>query len=166
MIVTADGSGSFTYTDNTDAAFTGSNLFSATTAGGFTLKGAAFSGGTAPSTGAQVTELPSLNTASNVPTVSAIDVSASGGTAAAAIYSVDNALATINTLQASIGATQNRFQSVASAQASQATNLSSAQSQIIDANFAQETANPNKVQVLQQAGISVLARLRAAMRST
>ncbi|AET87941.1 MULTISPECIES: flagellin [Caballeronia] len=157
VTVKADGSGGFTYEDNTGAAFTGTNLFTAATAGGFTLKGAAFSGGTAPTTGAQVTELASLNTASNVPSVNAIDVSATGG-AAAAIYSVDNALATINTLQASLGATQNRFSSVASAQSAQATNLSSAQSQIMDANFAQETANLSKAQVLQQAGISVLAQ--------
>jgi flagellin len=47
---------------------------------------------------------------------------------------------------------------VAATQTAQATNLSSAQSQITDANFAQETANLSKAQVLQQAGISVLAQ--------
>ncbi|GJH07582.1 flagellin [Caballeronia novacaledonica] len=157
VTVSADGSGGFTYTDNTGAAFTGSNLFSSTSGGTFTFATGAFSGGTVPTTGTQATELTSLTTAAKVPAVNDIDVSASGG-AAAAIYSVDNALATINTLQASLGATQNRFASVSSAQASQATNLSSAQSQIMDANFAQETANLSKAQVLQQAGISVLAQ--------
>ncbi|SAK41083.1 flagellin protein [Caballeronia catudaia] len=157
VTVTADGSGGFNFTDSAGNAFTGSNLFTSTSAGHFTLNTGAFSGGTVPTSGAQVTELASLNTASNVPSVNNIDVSASGG-AAAAIYSVDNALSSINTLQASLGATQNRFSSVASAQSAQATNLSSAQSQIMDANFAQETANLSKAQVLQQAGISVLAQ--------
>ncbi len=53
---------------------------------------------------------------------------------------------------------QNRFSSVATTQQAQSTDLSSAQSQITDANFAQETANLSKAQVLQQAGISVLAQ--------
>ncbi|CAL8475487.1 flagellin [Caballeronia sp. S22] len=156
VTVKADGSGGFTYEDNAGNAFTGSNLFSSTSGGNFTLNGAAFSGG-APTSGTQVTEVASLKTAASVPNINSIDVSASGG-AASAIYSVDNALATINTLQASLGATQNRFSSVASAQSAQATNLSSAQSQIMDANFAQETANLSKAQVLEQAGISVLAQ--------
>ncbi|MFM0519288.1 flagellin [Caballeronia jiangsuensis] len=157
VTVKADGSGGFTYEDNAGNAFTGSNLFSSTTGGNFTLNGAAFSGGSAPTSGTQVTEVATLKTAASVPNINSIDVSASGG-AASAIYSVDNALATINTLQASLGATQNRFSSVASAQSAQATNLSSAQSQIMDANFAQETANLSKAQVLEQAGISVLAQ--------
>ncbi|MCA8316759.1 hypothetical protein LGN43_21000 [Burkholderia multivorans] len=72
--------------------------------------------------------------------------------------SIDNALATVNNIQATLGAAQNRFTAISSTQQSQATNLSQAQSQIQDANFAQETANLSKAQVLQQAGISVLAQ--------
>jgi flagellin len=72
--------------------------------------------------------------------------------------SIDNALSTINNIQASIGAAQNRFTSIAAAQQSQSTDLSGAASQITDADFAQETANLSKAQVLQQAGISVLAQ--------
>jgi len=71
---------------------------------------------------------------------------------------IDNALATVNNIQATLGAAQNRFTSISSAQQSQSTDLSGAQSQITDADFAQETANLSKAQVLQQAGISVLAQ--------
>ncbi len=74
------------------------------------------------------------------------------------VKSIDNALQTVNNIQATLGAAQNRFTSISSAQQSQSTDLSGAQSQITDADFAQETANLSKAQVLQQAGISVLAQ--------
>ncbi|WP_370653402.1 flagellin [Caballeronia sp. Lep1P3] len=91
------------------------------------------------------------------PKVSDIDLTAANG-ANLAIESIDNALNAVNSIQADLGAAQNRFTSIASTQTAQSTNLSSAQSQITDANFAQETANLSKAQVLQQAGISVLAQ--------
>jgi flagellin len=71
---------------------------------------------------------------------------------------VDNALATISNIQATLGAAQNRFTGISTSQQDESTDLSSAQSQITDADFAQETANLSKAQVLQQAGISVLAQ--------
>ena len=74
------------------------------------------------------------------------------------MVSIDNALQTVNNVQAALGAAQNRFTAIATAQQAESTDLSSAQSQITDANFAQETANMSKNQVLQQAGISVLAQ--------
>jgi flagellin len=91
------------------------------------------------------------------PAISAVDVSTTAG-ANAAMESIDNALATVNNIQATLGAAQNRFTSISSAQQSQSTDLSGAQSQITDADFAAETANLSKAQVLQQAGISVLAQ--------
>ncbi|MGF6550860.1 flagellin-like hook-associated protein FlgL [Paraburkholderia youngii] len=75
-----------------------------------------------------------------------------------AMESIDNALNTLNSLQATLGAAQNRFSVIGSTQQAQSTDLSSAQSSIRDADFAQETANLSKAQVLQQAGISVLAQ--------
>ncbi|MBU9576373.1 flagellin [Burkholderia multivorans] len=96
--------------------------------------------------------------ANNAPgTVSSIDISTTTG-ANQAMESIDNALATVNNIQASLGAAQNRFTAISTTQQAQSTNLSQAQSQIQDANFAQETANLSKAQVLQQAGISVLAQ--------
>jgi len=85
------------------------------------------------------------------------DISTSTG-AQTAIGLVDTAIDSVNTLQASLGAQQNRFQSAITNLQSQSTNLNSAQASITDADFAQETANLSKAQVLQQAGISVLAQ--------
>jgi flagellin len=75
-----------------------------------------------------------------------------------AMESVDNALNVLNNLQATLGAAQNRFTAIGTTQQAQSTDLSTAQSSIQDADFAQETANLSKAQVLQQAGISVLAQ--------
>ncbi|WP_321807128.1 flagellin [Burkholderia sp. BCC1993] len=96
--------------------------------------------------------------ANNAPgTVADVDISTANG-ANQAIESIDNALTTVNNLQANLGAAQNRFTAISTTQQAQSTDLSTAQSQIQDANFAQETANLSKAQVLQQAGISVLAQ--------
>jgi flagellin len=106
------------------------------------------------------TALASINTL-NVPTsVSQIDISTTQG-ANNAMESIDNALASIDNIQATLGAAQNRFTAISQSQQNESTDLSSAQSQITDADFAQETANLSKAQVLQQAGISVLAQANA-----
>jgi flagellin len=88
---------------------------------------------------------------------STVDISTASG-AQAAITAVDGALNKVSTLQATLGAEQNRFSSAITSLQSQSTNLNAAQSSITDADFAQETANLSKAQVLQQAGISVLAQ--------
>ncbi len=74
------------------------------------------------------------------------------------ILSVDSALATINSLQATLGAVQNRFSSTIGNQTTVVQNLTQARSRIQDANFASATANLSRAQVLQQAGISILAQ--------
>ena len=73
------------------------------------------------------------------------------------IASIDAALNTVSTINSTLGAVQNRFQSTIATLSAQSTNLQASQSSIQDADFAQETANLSKAQVLQQAGISVLA---------
>ena len=78
-----------------------------------------------------------------------------------AIKTVDFALDQINSLRAELGAVQSRFESTISNLASSAENLSAANSRILDADFAAETAKLSKAQVLQQAGISVLAQANA-----
>jgi flagellin len=89
--------------------------------------------------------------------VSGVDISSTSG-AQNAITAIDAALASVNNFQATLGATQNTFQAAITNTQTQSTNLSAAKSQIEDADFAQETANLSKAQVLQQAGISVLAQ--------
>ena len=94
----------------------------------------------------------------NTPTnVAAVNVSTTAG-ANLGMEIVDNALATINNLQASLGAAQNRFTDVATAQQAESTDASNSQSQILDANVAQESANLSLAQTQQQAGIAVLAQ--------
>lgn len=79
----------------------------------------------------------------------------------AAIKAVDNALQTITSKQAELGAVQNRFQNTISNLESLNENLNAANSRVKDADFAAETAALSKSQVLQQAGISVLAQANA-----
>ena len=76
----------------------------------------------------------------------------------ALITQVDAALKTVADFAAQLGAVQNRFQSTIATVAAQSTNLQASQSTIQDADFAAETAALSKAQVLQQAGISVLAQ--------
>ena len=74
------------------------------------------------------------------------------------ISRIDVALNTVSGLNSTLGAIQNRFQSTISTLGSQRDNLASSQSTIRDADFAAETANLSKANILQQAGISVLAQ--------
>jgi flagellin len=74
------------------------------------------------------------------------------------ISRIDVALTTVSDLGSNLGAIQNRFSSTISTLSAESENLTSSQSTIQDADFAAETANLSKSQVLQQAGISVLAQ--------
>jgi flagellin len=76
----------------------------------------------------------------------------------ATIQSVDSALATVSAFQSQLGAIQNRFTAAVSNLQSTAQNLTQSRSTIQDADFAAETANLTKSNVLQQAGISILAQ--------
>ena len=77
----------------------------------------------------------------------------------ATIQAVDSALATVSAFQSvSLGAIQNRFTAAVSNLTSTAQNLTQSRSTIQDADFAAETANLTQAQVLEQAGISVLAQ--------
>ena len=75
---------------------------------------------------------------------------------------IDAALATVSTSRADLGATQNRFSSIVDSLTTTSTNQSAARSRIVDADFAVETANLTRGQILQQAGIAVLAQANAA----
>ncbi len=92
--------------------------------------------------------------------LSAIDIGDVSG-AEKAINAVDGALQAINSARADLGAVQNRFESTINNLATSVENLSASNSRILDADFAAETAKLSKSQVLQQAGISVLAQANA-----
>ena len=83
------------------------------------------------------------------------------GSAQTAIALVDSALNTINTTRATLGAVQSRFESAVASQQTTAENLSASRSRIQDADFASETANLAKAQILQQSGIAMLAQANA-----
>ena len=78
------------------------------------------------------------------------------------ITSVDAALNSVNSSRAELGAIQNRFDSIVSALQTSSENQSAARSRIVDADFAAETAALTRGQILQQAGIAVLAQANAA----
>ncbi|MCY4756224.1 flagellin N-terminal helical domain-containing protein [Pelomonas aquatica] len=89
--------------------------------------------------------------------VNAIDISTVGG-ANAALSAVDAALATVNSNRATLGAIQNRFSSTIDNLTTASNNLSASRSRIQDADFAAETANLSRAQVLQQAGTAMIAQ--------
>ncbi|MDE2296660.1 MAG: flagellin [Burkholderiales bacterium] len=89
--------------------------------------------------------------------MSAVDISSVAG-ANAAMSAVDAALASVNSSRANLGAIQNRFTSTISTLQTTSLNESAARSRIQDADFAAETANLSRAQVLQQAGTAMIAQ--------
>ncbi|MEF8720858.1 MAG: flagellin [Candidatus Accumulibacter necessarius] len=89
--------------------------------------------------------------------VAALNLSTATG-AQAAIGALDQALAQINASRGDLGAYQNRFSSAISNLQTTSENLSASRSRIQDADFAAETANLTRNQILQQAGTAMLAQ--------
>jgi flagellin len=81
------------------------------------------------------------------------------------ISRIDAALTAVSTFSSNLGAVQNRFQSTIATLGAQQTNLTASQSSIQDTDFAAETAKLSQSQVLQQAGISVLATANSQSQS-
>jgi flagellin len=79
----------------------------------------------------------------------------------AAILSIDTAIDTINTQRASMGTVQTRFDAIISNLHTSSDNVSAARGRIRDTDFARETANMTRNQVLQQAGVAMLAQANA-----
>ncbi|MFM7294436.1 MAG: flagellin [Burkholderiales bacterium] len=78
-----------------------------------------------------------------------------------AMDDIDDALTEISTARASFGATQNRFEAVISNLQVNAENQAASRGRIVDADFAAETANLSRTQVLQQAGMAMVAQANA-----
>ena len=75
-----------------------------------------------------------------------------------ALTNIDTALGTVNSERALYGAAQNRFDSIVATLQVAAENQSAARSRIMDADFASETANLSRAQILQQAGTAMIAQ--------
>lgn len=78
-----------------------------------------------------------------------------------AIQRIDSTLTTVSDLRSTFGAIQNRFESTIANLATTSENLTASRSRIQDADFAAETAALTRAQILQQAGIAVLAQANA-----
>lgn len=80
--------------------------------------------------------------------------------ALAALDSIDTALNSVNSVRSQFGAVQNRLESSLNNSQAFVEALASAQSQIEDLDFATETANLTKLQILQQSGVAALAQAK------
>ena len=78
--------------------------------------------------------------------------------ALSAIGMIDAAINTINSIRSDFGTIQNRFESIVRSNQNAVENLSAARSRIRDADFAAETAELTRTQILQQAGVAMLAQ--------
>jgi flagellin len=99
----------------------------------------------------------STSAGSTLSSVAAIDVSTAQG-ATDALLVVDGALALISGNRAQLGAVQNRFLTTIENLQTTSENLSASRSRIQDADFAAETANLSRTQILQQAGTAMVAQ--------
>ncbi|SIS46821.1 flagellin [Neptunomonas antarctica] len=114
--------------------------------------------------GALATGLLDANTTANGKfgaAVNSIDISTAAG-AQKAIGIIDNALESINSTRGDMGAISNRLDFTVNNLSSVSENASAARSRIMDADFAVESANLSRAQVLQQAGTAMLAQANAA----
>lgn len=85
----------------------------------------------------------------------------STGDPSAAISAIDTAIDSVSGLRGRLGATQNRLQSTISTLSTTGENLAAAESRIRDVDFAYETAELTKLQIMQQAATSVLGQTNA-----
>jgi flagellin len=102
-----------------------------------------------------------ISTAGALTMSSASMVLSSPSTAATAIDALDADLNLINSLRATFGATQSRFEAVISGLQIAVENAAASHSRIVDADYAAETANLTRAQILQQAGTAMLAQANA-----
>ena len=103
-------------------------------------------------------------TAGMAQVLTAVSVGGGGGAAGAqaAITQIDLAIDEVNNQRATFGAAMNRFEATITNLRNAAENQTAAMSRIMDADFAQETAALTKGQVLQQAGVAILAQANQA----
>lgn len=112
-----------------------------------TVSGASFTSGT-------------ISTYGDSTTATGIDIS-SQSTAQCAIGFIDSGIGQVTTARAKWGAMQNRFDAIISSLQVLVENQSAAKSRIMDADFAAESANLTRGQILQQAGTAMLAQANA-----
>jgi len=120
-------------------------------------KSFSMSSSVAAASGSLVAAAASTAVGSSLSKVSDVNIGTQSG-ANSALDVIDAALSFVNSVRGDLGAIQNRFTSTISNLQNVTENVSAARSRIQDADFAAETSNLTKNQILQQAGISVLAQ--------
>jgi flagellin len=149
------GSAQDTFDVATYAAQHGTVSLTSTNSNGIVLGGgnAANAGFATGTTGAAI--VASVNSVAALSTTTAAN-------AQNAITTIDGALAIVNSAAATLGAYQNRFQSTVSNTQNTVLNLSASRSRIQDTDFAAETGNLTRAQILQQAGTAMLAQANSS----
>jgi len=167
VVATNDGAGQLTLTAadgrnidialsvGLDAATTG--LAAGTKYGTLTVETTSTSGLTVAGGSAAIVGVSTTNATASGTALNAIDISSSTG-ATTAIKSIDAALNTVNSTRSTLGSYQSRFESVVANAQTTSENLAASRSRIMDADFAAETAQLTKSQILQQSGIAMLAQ--------
>ena len=97
-------------------------------------------------------------------TVTSVDISSQGG-AQRALNILDSAIDTITNSRANLGAYQNRFEAAISNLETTSTNLQASRSRILDTDYAKETTNLAKAQIVQQAATAMLAQANQSSQS-
>jgi len=156
------GSNNAVNTTTATAATTVSGTAAAETFGGSIRLTAADTitlGGTPTTIGYTATSLALGNSALHSASVTTV------ANANTTITRVDAALTSVSSLRSTFGAIQNRFDSTIANLQAVTENLSASRSRILDADFAAETANLTRAQILQQAGTAILAQANSAPQS-
>jgi len=142
------------------ASFSGSTLTITGDFGNATISNASIGAAITAGASASITV---TGTAAGNAVAAPVDLSAStdgvtGTNTAGPLAAIDSALAIVDTKRGSLGAVQNRFDSIISNLGTTINNLTSSRSRIEDADYATEVSNMTRAQILQQAGTSVLAK--------
>tara|TARA_B110000037_G_C17044665_1_gene475163 strand:- start:490 stop:1341 length:852 start_codon:yes stop_codon:yes gene_type:complete len=110
----------------------------------------------------------SLGALTSVTTVFATVTAGTASTAAVAttnLAQLDSAINSLSTRRAKLGSIQNRFENALSEASTYSQNLSAAQSNILDVDYASESANMTRYQIQSQAGVAALAQAKAIPQS-
>jgi flagellin len=145
-------------------SFNSTNLFGATAASGFTFQIGANNVAATDQISVSGTDLTTNTELASGGTVIGGNISTLA-TAQAMLADIDTAINTVTTQRSTWGATQNRFEAVISNLKVTSENLAAARGRIMDTDFATETANLTKSQILQQAGTAMLAQANQTPQS-
>ena len=148
-----NGTSLFTTTNNFDFQV-GANSGQTITIAGSSLNIAAATGGMS---GVTVDAVGAGTAVTPGGAASALNVTANAENSAA-LVALDTALATLNATRATLGAVQSRFENTVNFLRSSVENQAAARGRIMDADFAAETANLSRAQILQQAGTAMIAQ--------